>query len=93
MQWKEPPAEVKEVAQLAADKLLEAFSSRIGDREVAGPILYARVDVLETADGPKVGEVEMVEPELFFLMRDPHSPKAFQPALDLFCDAVIRFMK
>jgi glutathione synthase/RimK-type ligase-like ATP-grasp enzyme len=39
--------------------------------------LYLRIDILETADGPRVSECEGVEPELFFRAR-PGSERRFR---------------
>ncbi len=47
-----------------------------------GPQLYARVDLVEDDDGPKILEVELIEPGLFFQI-DP-------PAADRFAAAVRR---
>jgi hypothetical protein len=47
----------------------------LADRVIAAvttsgePPLYLRIDILETADGPRVSECEGVEPELFFRAR------------------------
>lgn len=43
----------------AAEATLAAVTRRYG------PLLYARVDLLAGADGPRVVEVELLEPELF----------------------------
>lgn len=50
------PAEL-EVGRRALDFLAERFG---------GPLLYARIDLLPTDDGPVIVEVEAVEPSLFF---------------------------
>ena len=42
---------------------LEAAVAALG--EVEGPLAYARVDLVETAAGPSVMELELIEPELF----------------------------
>ena len=41
------------------------------------PPLYLRIDILQTADGPRVSECEGVEPELFFRAR-PGSEHRFR---------------
>ena len=35
---------------------------------VPSPCLYARVDVVETIRGPLLMELELIEPELYFLV-------------------------
>ncbi|MGE3276505.1 MAG: RimK family alpha-L-glutamate ligase [Vicinamibacterales bacterium] len=52
-----------------------AASRALGDRAVSaapGSCLYARVDLVETSRGPVLMELELIEPELFFL----HAPAA-----------------
>ena len=55
---REPDADELDVARAA----LEVASAHLG---LAGPLLYARVDVLPTRDGPVVIELELTEPSLF----------------------------
>jgi glutathione synthase/RimK-type ligase-like ATP-grasp enzyme len=45
-----------------------------------GPLLYARVDLLDTADGPVVLEIEMAEPSLF-LATDAGAPDRLADAI------------
>lgn len=45
--------------------VLDVVAAVLGALPVAAPLCYARVDVLETAAGPLVGEVELIEPFLF----------------------------
>jgi glutathione synthase/RimK-type ligase-like ATP-grasp enzyme len=45
------------------------------------PCLYARVDVVETSRGPLLMELELIEPELFFLI--------VPTAADRFADAIV----
>jgi glutathione synthase/RimK-type ligase-like ATP-grasp enzyme len=35
-------------------------------QSISFPWLYARVDVVQTSDGPVLMEVELIEPDLFF---------------------------
>ena len=49
---------------------------------VLKPCLYARVDVVETNRGPLLMELELIEPELFFLI--------VPGAADTFADAIVR---
>src|SRR5687768_3510139 len=44
-----------------------AFADRVMAK-VPGPQLYARVDVVETDRGPLLMELELIEPELYFLI-------------------------
>ncbi len=46
---------------------LIAFADRVM-ATVPGPQLYARVDVVETERGPLLMELELIEPELYFLI-------------------------
>jgi glutathione synthase/RimK-type ligase-like ATP-grasp enzyme len=46
---------------------LIAFADRVM-ATVPGPQLYARVDVVETGRGPLLMELELIEPELYFLI-------------------------
>ncbi len=52
----------------------EAVNSWIVEK--FGQLLYARIDLLPSPDGPKVLEVELIEPSLFF-ESDPPSAKRF----------------
>ncbi len=45
-----------------------------------GPQLYARVDLVEDVDGPKILEVELIEPGLFFQI-DPPAAARFAAAV------------
>ena len=45
---------------------LLSFTDRVMST-VNGPTLYARVDVVETSRGPLLMELELIEPELYFL--------------------------
>ncbi len=51
--------------------------------------LYARVDVLDEG-APKIAELELIEPELFFLERTPNGPVPSRGTIDAFCAAVER---
>lgn len=52
------------------------------------PPLYTRVDVLREAD-PLLGELEMIEPELFFLQRLPDGVRPHTPTIEAFCQALL----
>lgn len=57
-----PTAELIEVARIAHHAIPSALSPD-------SPPLYARVDLIETASGPRLSELELIEPELFFKSR------------------------
>lgn len=48
--------------------------------QASGPLLYARVDGVQTRDGFRVMELELIEPELF-LRTDPAAPERFALAV------------
>ena len=50
--------------------------------------LYARIDIIKTKHGFKVSEVEMVEPELFFLYREKGTFSPHQEALEKFYQGI-----
>ena len=60
-----------------ADAVLAAVPDGMGD-----PLLYARVDLLPSPEGPRLLELELAEPSLFL----DHHP----PAVDTLADAVLR---
>jgi len=64
-----------------ADAVLAAVPARLGD-ELGGELLYARVDLLPSPEGPRLLELELAEPSLFL---DHHLPAA-----DALADAVLR---
>lgn len=64
----EPPVAVRAAAVLAVHALGRALP-------------YARVDVVETAAGPRVSELELIEPELF-LRCDAAAPARFADVID-----------
>ncbi len=56
----EPSDEVKAVAEFAFSKISEASN-------VSEEPFYARIDIIESEEfGPVIGEIELIEPELFF---------------------------
>ena len=59
------------VAPIVPSLVLLAFGDRVMTR-VNGATLYARVDLVETPRGPLLMELELIEPELYFL----HVPAA-----------------
>jgi glutathione synthase/RimK-type ligase-like ATP-grasp enzyme len=65
-----PPTDVRQAADQAMQLLPQAF--RAGNTRVSQhwfSLLYLRVDLIETVNGPLVSECEGVEPELFFRAR------------------------
>lgn len=80
----DPPAEVRALALRASARLPEAYPG-----ELSGPPLYARVDVIPV-DPPLVGELELIEPELFFLARIPEGSRPHDETLEAFIDALER---
>jgi glutathione synthase/RimK-type ligase-like ATP-grasp enzyme len=64
---------VSEAQSIAPDEAQLAERAVAAAVAVAGPLLYARVDVARAADGqPCVMELELIEPSLFF-PRAPHA--------------------
>jgi glutathione synthase/RimK-type ligase-like ATP-grasp enzyme len=57
--------------RVAAEPDLVEFGAR-ALRAAAMPWIYARVDLVRTADGPVLMELELIEPDLFFT----HAPEA-----------------
>jgi hypothetical protein len=53
------------VERFTADAVLRAFADRVL-AAISHPWLYARVDVVRTASGPVLMELELLEPDLFF---------------------------
>jgi glutathione synthase/RimK-type ligase-like ATP-grasp enzyme len=73
-----PPEPVRAVGDALVAKLPQAFTARYPERtgESCFPLLYLRVDIIESAAGALVSECEGVEPELFF-RASPGSEKRF----------------
>jgi glutathione synthase/RimK-type ligase-like ATP-grasp enzyme len=83
----EAPAEVQTLAQQAAKALVQVAQQVTG--EATGP-LYARIDIIPCTSGPLLSEVELIEPELFFLERTPQGPRPCATTIEVFCRAVER---
>lgn len=66
--------ELSEAEQGVADRTNDWLVSRFG------PLLYSRIDLLPSDDGPLVLEVELIEPGLFF-EADPPTAARFASAL------------
>jgi hypothetical protein len=70
------PREPSAAERAVAEAVLAAVPEEYGD------LLYARVDLLPSPDGPRLLELELTEPSLFL---DHH-----RPAVDVLADAVLR---
>lgn len=55
-------------------------------------LLYARIDLIETSKGIVLGELELIEPELFFLRREP-VPGSAKPRTSPQLSALIAFLR
>ena len=62
---------------------LIAFADRVMDT-AAAPCLYARVDVVDSSRGPLLMELELIEPELYFLL----APEAAHRMAQLLFDRI-----
>ena len=62
-------------AELSADQ--RAFADRVAAL-VPADCLYARIDFVETATGPLLMELELIEPELYFLSVPEAAPRLAQ---------------
>lgn len=71
------PREPSDAERELADAVLASVPAGLGE-----DLLYARVDLLPSPDGPRLLELELAEPSLFL---DHHLP-----SVDLFADAVRR---
>ncbi|MEC8625061.1 MAG: hypothetical protein VXY34_09595 [Bdellovibrionota bacterium] len=96
---KAPPI-IEEKAKIAFSKIRDSFNNSLffhsqegKKQELKSTPLYARVDLIPTSLGPLVGELEMVEPELFFLFRDGKSLSPQKDALDRFYEGILKFTK
>lgn len=75
-----PPLAVVEFAQQTYQKLFTIFKNVTGESYQQNLLLYLRLDIINTQQGPVLIECEGVEPELFF--------RAHPPAAQQFCKAV-----
>ena len=92
---KAPPI-VEKKAKVAFSKIRDSFNhsfffQKEKKQELKHMPLYARVDLIPTRLGPLVGELEMVEPELFFLHRDGTNLTPNQDALKSFYEGIVNF--
>ena len=68
------PVELSAEERIVADRANSWLTDRFG------PLLYSRIDIFPSPDGPLIGEVELIEPSLFF-EADPPSAKRFVAVL------------
>jgi len=88
VQSAEPPVAVRQAALAALAALADPH---LAGGAACAPLLYARVDVIPAAAGPLVSELELIEPELFFLRRSLIAPpRPDEAALTAFVSAVER---
>jgi glutathione synthase/RimK-type ligase-like ATP-grasp enzyme len=84
VRWEEAPQNIVDKAKIAVNAIQPAYESATSNK-LSKPPLYARIDLLIADDGsPLLGEIEMVEPELFFKMREPEETVGFEPAIEYF---------
>jgi glutathione synthase/RimK-type ligase-like ATP-grasp enzyme len=83
LQFSAPPDGVRRAGDKAIERLPQAFHIRHAQWPSCTlfPLLYLRVDLIETHQGPLVSECEGVEPELFFRAL-PGSEKRFADLLE-----------
>lgn len=92
-----PPRAVVALATQAFESIQAASQGRTSlSRQTASEavgLLYGRVDILPTPQGPRVSEVELIEPELFFLDRScKFGVTPLPAAVEAFCQGLIRRM-
>jgi len=77
-----PKDEIVNFAKAAFQKVLPAFEKSVGIKfSDPDPILYLRLDIIETSSGMVLSECEGVEPELFF-RANPNAKTLFRKALE-----------
>jgi glutathione synthase/RimK-type ligase-like ATP-grasp enzyme len=87
----EAPQDVIAQASNAVTQISAAYKYCSG-RELNDLPFYARIDLLHEDSGEAlIGEVELVEPELFFLNRDPLPLGPNKKAVNLFCDLIEKY--
>lgn len=87
-----PPEDAKAVADIVMKKLAHAYSTSTGKLWIK-PV-YARIDLIRIHANFAVSELELVEPELFFLARSKNACIPNAHALECFrrhlCSALSR---
>ena len=86
----DPPSEVKNTAIHASKKIFESSEKWFGKTQHPA---YARYDLILYQDQWCVGEVEMIEPELFFLERHSSGNIINEKACELFIRAIESLQK
>ena len=77
---KNPPGPIRAMAERVANSLSREIFSE--------PMLYARIDVIDSFGGALLSEVKLIEPELFFLERTPGGSAPNASATESFWRAV-----
>lgn len=83
-----PPDAARHVANTAMSQLPEAYF--IGTGATMTTPVYARVDLIALNQNFAVSELELVEPELFFLARHAHGHAPNNNAIELFSRALAK---
>ena len=76
-----PSADVIDFAHYAYKQILPAYKQATGHTCSDSNVLYMRIDIIETKNGPVLVECEGVEPELFFRAH-PGSEVSFRLAIE-----------
>ncbi len=71
LSFAEAPPQVRSAADHLVQRLPQAFQQRFSTHQsgLCFPLLYLRIDVIQSDAGPLISECEGVEPELFFRAR------------------------
>ncbi len=88
--WLTPPKSVELAAQKSFKLIKKAYQIKNSEVPLVDEITYARVDIIVYKDKCYLGELEMIEPELFFLDRSSAEHKPHKKALDLFSRSVAK---
>ncbi len=86
----DPPSEVKESACFASNKLFSHSKKWFGKEQHP---LYARYDLVFYESRWCIGEIEMIEPELFFLQRSDAGNTVNKRACELFLKSIESLQK
>ena len=85
--WQEPSSSVLSLAKetvAALDVVAKQLYSSNSEAISRSTPLYGRVDLIQSGENLLVSELELIEPELFFLDRSKVEAKPHIPALELF---------
>lgn len=80
--WERVPEKIKEKAKEAFKKIPEAYKEKNKEIQEIPPLAYARIDIIESQEKLYLSEVELIEPELFFLDRSKTPPVPHKKALE-----------